>query len=89
MCPRNKGAWHSPAGVKSRRYVGRRLERTLTYRHSPAVDSKSEQYRRKADEADVLAKTTRDSRASEMYRDLANRYRELADQHDRMAKWTR
>jgi hypothetical protein len=44
---------------------------------------KAEEYRRKAEEADFLARKTLDLHASDTYHSVASCYRELADCEDR------
>lgn len=53
------------------------------------VPSKAEEYRRKAEEAQVKAETTRDLSAKPMYEDIAGHYRYLAEQQDRMDAYER
>jgi hypothetical protein len=48
--------------------------------------SKAEEYRRLAEEARKRAQDARDSKAKEMYEQLARSWRDLADQCERQAQ---
>jgi hypothetical protein len=47
------------------------------------VSHKGDEYRKRAEETEALAKASSDVRASEMYHEAANCYRELAECEDR------
>jgi hypothetical protein len=51
------------------------------------LETKLDEYRRKAEEADELAKSARDLSARTMYQQVAAHYRYLAGQHERMKGW--
>jgi hypothetical protein len=47
------------------------------------LSSRSEDYRRRAREAEEQARTTRDLKARKIYEDIARRWNELAEQVER------
>jgi hypothetical protein len=53
------------------------------------VTLKGDEYRKRADDAEALAKASSNLKAIEMYRDAACNYRYLAEYEDRQDRWSR